>query len=59
MNLDHDSQTEDREAFEARMDSLGVDQVRQMQAMGAFPTQHNAVINAWLGRGGKPEPRTN
>jgi hypothetical protein len=48
MNLDHESLTEDREAFEKVLDGYGVDMVRQMQAMGAFPTTSDVVVNTWL-----------
>lgn len=48
MNLDHDDLKDDREAFEKTLDGYGVETVRQMHAMGAFPTTHGVVINAWL-----------
>ena len=56
MNLDHPEMAEDRKAFEDRMAELGVDEVKRLQALGAFPTGHTVLINEWIGRGGKPRP---
>lgn len=49
-NLDNPDCKEDRTAFETRLDSLGVEQVRLMAASGAFPTGHNVVVLEWLKR---------
>ena len=49
-NLDHPQHAYDRATFEARMETLGEETVRDMLAMGEFPHSHNAVIREWLAR---------
>lgn len=48
MNLDHPSLADDRAAFEARLDALGVEAVKAMHAVGAFPTGHTVTILEWF-----------